>query len=246
MLMLVGILEQAVRDLGMISRSGGIFAGPPRKPVGWSRIPWRRGSARTPGCSCPAFRKPCREALLMFERFTDRARQTMALANHEAQRLGHEYIGTEHILLGLVKEGTGTAARVLRDLGVEPRRLREEVEKLFRSEPHAVRTGKLPITPVAKQALQYAVEEARALRHDYVGTEHLLLGVLRDHNVVAAVALNGLGLKMEAIREAVLRMIGADPGAAPPEHGGPGRSPPRPGPLRPEWLLQRAGIGVPT
>jgi hypothetical protein len=183
----------------------------------------------------------------MFERFTDRSRQTMGLANYEAQRLGHEYIGTEHILLGLVKEATGTAARVLRDMGVEPRRLREEVEKLVRPERNAVRAGKLPMTPVAKQALQYAVEEARGLRHDYVGTEHLLLGVLRDQHGIAAAALTGLGLKTEAIREAVLRMIGVDPAAAPPpERGRRGRRPADPGPVRPEWLLQRAGADIPA
>ena len=115
----------------------------------------------------------------MFERFTDRARKVMALANQEAQRFNHEYIGTEHILLGLVKEGSGVGANVLKNLDVDLRKVRLEVEKLVHSGPDMVTMGKLPQTPRAKKVIEYAIEEARNLNHNYVGTEHLLLGLLR-------------------------------------------------------------------
>jgi ATP-dependent Clp protease ATP-binding subunit ClpC len=145
----------------------------------------------------------------MFERFTDRARKVMALANQEAQRLNHEYIGTEHILLGLVKEGSGVGANVLRNLDVDLRRVRLEVEKLVKAGPEMVTMGKLPQTPRAKKVIEYAIEEARNLNHNYVGTEHLLLGLLREHDGVAAQVLINLGLKLEDVREEVLNLLGA-------------------------------------
>ncbi len=145
----------------------------------------------------------------MFERFTDRARKVMALANQEAQRFNHEYIGTEHILLGLVKEGSGVGANVLKNLGVDLRKVRLEVEKLVKSGPDMVTMGKLPQTPRAKKVIEYAIEEARNLNHNYVGTEHLLLGLLREHDGVAAQVLMNLGLKLEEVREEVLNLLGA-------------------------------------
>ena len=145
----------------------------------------------------------------MFERLTDRARKVMALANQEAQRFNHEYIGTEHILLGLVKEGSGVGANVLKNLGVDLRRVRLEVEKLVKSGPEMVTMGKLPQTPRAKKVIEYAIEEARSLNHNYVGTEHLLLGLLREHDGVAAQVLMNLGLKLEEVREEVLNLLGA-------------------------------------
>ncbi len=145
----------------------------------------------------------------MFERFTDRARKVMALANQEAQRLNHEYIGTEHILLGLVKEGSGVGANVLRNLDVDLRRVRLEVEKLVKAGPEMVTMGKLPQTPRAKKVIEYAIEEARNLNHNYVGTEHLLLGLLREHDGVAAQVLLNLGLRLEEVREEVLNLLGA-------------------------------------
>jgi ATP-dependent Clp protease ATP-binding subunit ClpC len=164
----------------------------------------------------------------MFERFTDRARKVMALANQEAQRFNHEYIGTEHILLGLVKEGSGVGANVLKNLDVDLRKVRLEVEKLVRAGPEMVTMGKLPQTPRAKKVIEYAIEEARNLNHNYVGTEHLLLGLLREHDGVAAQVLMNLGLKLEEVREEVLNLLGAgaeseaepstnagEPGAAP-------------------------------
>ena len=145
----------------------------------------------------------------MFERFTDRARKVMALANQEAQRFNHEYIGTEHILLGLVKEGSGVGANVLKNLDVDLRKVRLEVEKLVRSGPDMVTMGKLPQTPRAKKVIEYAIEEARNLNHNYVGTEHLLLGLLREHEGVAAQVLMNLGLKLDEVREEVLNLLGA-------------------------------------
>ena len=145
----------------------------------------------------------------MFERFTDRARKVMALANQEAQRFNHEYIGTEHILLGLVKEGSGVGANVLKNLDVDIKKLRLEVEKLVKSGPDMVTMGKLPHTPRAKKVIEFAIEEARSLNHNYIGTEHLLLGLLRESEGVAAQVLMNLGLKLEDVRQEVLNLLGA-------------------------------------
>jgi len=144
----------------------------------------------------------------MYERFTDRARKVMQLANQEAQRFNHEYIGTEHILLGLVKEGSGVAANVLKNLEVDLRKIRLEVEKLVQSGPEMVTVGKLPQTPRAKKVIEYSMEEARNLNHSYVGTEHILLGLLREQEGVAAQVLMNLGLKLDDVREEVLNLLG--------------------------------------
>ncbi len=154
----------------------------------------------------------------MFERFTDRARKVMALANQEAQRFNHEYIGTEHVLLGLVKEGSGVGANVLKNIDVDLRKVRLEVEKLVKSGPDMVTMGRLPQTPRAKKVIEYAIEEARNLNHNYVGTEHLLLGLLREQDGVAAQVLMNLNLKLDEVREEVLNLLGA--GAEAEEAGG--------------------------
>ena len=140
----------------------------------------------------------------------------MALANQEAQRFNHEYIGTEHILLGLVKEGSGVGANVLKNLGVDLAKVRMEVEKLVKAGPDMVTMGKLPQTPRAKKVVEYAIEEARNLTHNYVGTEHLLLGLLREHDGMAATVLTNLGLKLDEVRDEVLTLLGAggEPGEA--------------------------------
>ena len=161
----------------------------------------------------------------MYERFTDRARKVMQLANQEAQRFNHEYIGTEHILLGLVKEGSGVAANVLKNLDVDLRKIRIEVEKIVQTGPDMVTMGKLPQTPRAKKVIEYAMDEARNLNHNYVGTEHLLLGLLREQEGVAAQVLMNLGLKLEDVRDEVLNLLGhgmesAEPNAE--ERGGSG------------------------
>src|SRR5438874_5563434 len=122
----------------------------------------------------------------MYERFTDRARKVMQLANQEAQRFNHEYIGTEHILLGLVKEASGVAANVLKNLDIDLRKIRLEVEKIVQTGPgsEAVTRGDLPLTPRTKKAIERAIAEARELRHNYVGSEHLLLGLMRENDGV--------------------------------------------------------------
>ena len=130
----------------------------------------------------------------MFERFTDRARRVMGLANQEAQRFNHESIGTEHILLGLIKEGSGIAANVLRNLGVDLKIVRMEIEKKVPAGHDLISMGRLPFTPRAKKVIELAIEEARALGHNYVGTEHLLLGLVRESEGVAAQVLAGTGL----------------------------------------------------
>jgi ATP-dependent Clp protease ATP-binding subunit ClpC len=144
----------------------------------------------------------------MYERFTDRARKVMQLANQEAQRFNHEYIGTEHVLLGLVKEGSGVAANVLKNLDVDLRKIRIEVEKIVQTGPDMVTMGKLPQTPRAKKVIEYAMDEARNLNHNYVGTEHLLLGLLREQEGVAAQVLMNLGMKLEDVRDEVLNLLG--------------------------------------
>ena len=144
----------------------------------------------------------------MYERFTDRARKVMQLANQEAQHFNHEYIGTEHILLGLVKEGSGVAANVLKNLDSDLRKIRIEVEKLVQTGPEMVTMGKLPHTPRAKKVIEYSMEEARNLGHNYVGTEHILLGLLREQEGVAAQVLLNLELRLDEVREEVLNLLG--------------------------------------
>jgi ATP-dependent Clp protease ATP-binding subunit ClpC len=147
----------------------------------------------------------------MYETFTDRARKVMQLANEEAKRLRHEYIGTEHVLLGLVKEGSGVAANVLKNLDIDLRKIRSEIEKIVQSGPEMVSVGKLPQTPRAKKVIEYAIEEARKLDHNYVGTEHLLLALLREEEGVASQVLMSLGLHLEELRREVLSILGQAP-----------------------------------
>ena len=151
----------------------------------------------------------------MYERFTDRARKIMQLSNQEARRLRHEYVGTEHVLLAIIQD-TGVAANVLKNLHVDLQKLRQEVEKIVRSGPDMVTMGKLPQTPRAKKVIEYAIEEARTLNHNYVGTEHLLLGLVREEQGVASQVLLNLGVTLAAVREQVLRLLGQEviPGQA--------------------------------
>lgn len=144
----------------------------------------------------------------MYERFTDRARLVLQKANLEAQRLNNDYIGTEHILLGLLREGQGVAVRVLVSLVGDVRKVKSEVEKLVQCGHDMVTMGRLPQTPRAMKAIEYSIEEAKNLSHNYVGTEHLLLGLLREGDGAAAQALTHLGLKLEKVREEVLEVLG--------------------------------------
>jgi ATP-dependent Clp protease ATP-binding subunit ClpC len=147
----------------------------------------------------------------MFDRFTDRARKVMGLARQEAQRFNHDYIGTEHILLGLVQEGSGVAASVLKNLDIDLKKIRHEVEKLVNSGTTMVTMGQLPFTPRAKKVLELSLEEASNLGHTYIGTEHLLLGLIRENEGIAAQVLRNLKVKLEDVRDEVLELLGADP-----------------------------------
>ena len=146
----------------------------------------------------------------MFQRFSDRARKVMAVANQEANRFNPGNIGTEHILLGLVKEVSGIGANVLKNLGADLPTVRMKVEKLVKAGPNMMTMNKLPQTPRAQKVIEYAIEEAHNLNRDYVGTEHLLLGLLREHDGVAAQVLMNLGLKLEQLREAVRNLPDPD------------------------------------
>ncbi|HEY7328384.1 MAG TPA: Clp protease N-terminal domain-containing protein [Gemmataceae bacterium] len=147
----------------------------------------------------------------MYERFTDRARKVLQLANQEARRFNHEYVGTEHILLGLIEESSGVAAKVLKNLDIDLRKIRLDVEKIVQSGHNKVTWSKLPQTPRAKKVIEYAIEEARSLNHNYVGTEHLLLGLLREADGVASQVLWNFGAKflsVQGLRAEVLKYLG--------------------------------------
>jgi ATP-dependent Clp protease ATP-binding subunit ClpC len=146
----------------------------------------------------------------MFDRFTERARKVIALAREEAGRLGHDYIGTEHLLLGLIREGGGVAAAVLENLNVDLERVRLEVEKLVVMGGGTLTLGEVPFTPRAKKVLELSVEEAQNLGHNYIGTEHLLLGLIREGEGVAAKVMEGLGVKLEKAREITINLLGGN------------------------------------
>ncbi|MFA5056206.1 MAG: ATP-dependent Clp protease ATP-binding subunit [Dehalococcoidia bacterium] len=141
-----------------------------------------------------------------FEKFTERARKVLTLSQEEAQRFNHNYIGTEHILLGLVREGDGVAAKVLVSLGLELDRVRQAVESSMGKGERTV-SGEVGLTPRAKRVIELAVDEARRLHHNYIGTEHLLLGLLREGEGIAASALEGLGVTLEKARAETVRLL---------------------------------------
>ena len=148
-----------------------------------------------------------------FDKFTDRARQVLTYAQDEAQRFDHNYIGTEHILLGLIREGDGTAARVLESMGVELAKVRTAVDFIIgRGDQPAF--GEIGLTPRAKRVIELAIDEARTLGHRYIGTEHLLLGLVREGEGIAAGVLESLGVKLDKVRDEVMRVTaeGNNPG----------------------------------
>jgi len=156
----------------------------------------------------------------MFNKFTERARKVILLAKEEAKRFNHDYIGTEHILLGLIREGEGVAAAVLQKLGLSPEKIRLEVEKLVQSGPSTMVSGDIPFTPKAKKVIELAMEEARSLGHNYIGTEHLLLGLIREGEGVASQVLMNLGLDLNRVRSEVITLLGSSSPA--PSGGGTG------------------------
>ncbi len=143
----------------------------------------------------------------MFERFTDRARRVVVLAQEEARMLNHSYIGTEHILLGLIHEGEGVAARALESLGITGETVRQQVEEIISRGRHAPRTGHIPFTPQAKNALQLSLREAMQLGHSYIGTEHILLGLIREGEGPAAQVLVRLGAGLDRVRQQVIELL---------------------------------------
>jgi ATP-dependent Clp protease ATP-binding subunit ClpC len=142
----------------------------------------------------------------LFERFTERARQVVVLAQEEARQLKHNYIGTEHILLGLLREEEGLAARVLESLDITVERVRAQVVRIVGS-GEEVTSGQIPFTPRAKKVLELALREALSLGHNYIGTEHILLGLVRENEGVAARILLDFDADSEKIRNEVIRML---------------------------------------
>ena len=143
----------------------------------------------------------------MFERFTEKAIKVIMLAQEEARRLGHNFVGTEQVLLGLIGEGTGVAAKTLKTMGVTLKEARAEVEKIIGRGSGFVAV-EIPFTPRAKRVLELSWDEARQLGHNYIGTEHLLLGLIREGEGVAARVLENLGVDMNKIRSSVIKMLG--------------------------------------
>jgi ATP-dependent Clp protease ATP-binding subunit ClpC len=161
----------------------------------------------------------------MFEQFTERARKVLGLARQEAQKFNHEYIGTEHILLGLILEGSGVAATVLRNMEVDLRKIRLEIEKLVQQGPQVMTApSKLPFTPRAKRVIDLAKEEASSLNHEHVGTEHLLLGLLRENEGIAAQVLMNLGVRLDEVREEVLELLSPEAAGGKEDSGRRGKS----------------------
>jgi len=143
----------------------------------------------------------------MFKRFTERARKVIILAREEADNYQHEYLGTEHILLGVLKDGGGIAIAVLQKLGVDPKQLRLELERNLPKSTSGPVEGDIPFTPKAKKVLEYAVEEARLMGHNYIGTEHLLLGIVREKDGLAAKILGSFGVKLQQTREQTINLL---------------------------------------
>jgi ATP-dependent Clp protease ATP-binding subunit ClpC len=146
----------------------------------------------------------------MFERFTDRARRVVVLAQEEARMLNHNYIGTEHILLGLIHEGEGVAAKALESLGISLEAVRSQVEEII-GQGQAAPTGHIPFTPRAKKVLELSLREALQLGHNYIGTEHILLGLIREGEGVAAQVLQKLGADLNRVRQQVQTVLGQFP-----------------------------------
>jgi ATP-dependent Clp protease ATP-binding subunit ClpC len=179
----------------------------------------------------------------VFERFTERARQVIVLAQDEARELKHNYIGTEHILLGLLREEEGLAARVLESLHVTVEEVRAQVERVV-GRGDEITTGQIPFTPRAKKVLELALREAMALGHNYIGTEHVLLGVVRENSGVASRILLDFEADAETIRNEIIRMLsgpkrpGYESDLEQEERAGRGRGTaygPRVGPPRTSW-----------
>src|SRR5687767_4466833 len=160
----------------------------------------------------------------MFERFTDRARRVVVLAQEEARMLNHNYIGTEHILLGLIHEGEGVAAKALESLGISLEAVRQQVEEII-GQGQSAPTGHIPFTPRAKKVLELSLREALQLGHNYIGTEHILLGLIREGEGVAAQVLQKLGADLSRVRQQVIQLLSGYSGSKETTGGGGAESP---------------------
>jgi ATP-dependent Clp protease ATP-binding subunit ClpA len=149
----------------------------------------------------------------MFERFTDRARRVVVLAQEEARFLNHGYIGTEHLLLGLIHEGEGVAALALESLGISLQAVRAQVQEIV-GQGQGTPTGHIPFTPRAKKVLELSLRESQQLRHNYIGTEHILLGLVREGEGVAAQVLVKLGADLPRVRQQVIQLLSGAAGGA--------------------------------
>src|SRR5881227_3533656 len=187
-----------------------------------------RGHAATmrsrQGRSSPIQPPCCEESDDMFERFTDRARRVVVLAQEEARMLNHNYIGTEHILLGLIHEGEGVAAKALESLGISLDAVRQQVEEIIGQGQQAP-SGHIPFTPRAKKVLELSLREALQLGHNYIGTEHILLGLIREGEGVAAQVLQKLGADLNRVRQQVIQLLSGYTGKGEQTPGGSEQSP---------------------
>ena len=172
----------------------------------------------------------------MFERFTDRARRVVVLAQEEARLLNHSYIGTEHILLGLIHEGEGVAAKALESLGISLEAVRSQVEEII-GQGGSSPSGHIPFTPRAKKVLELSLREALQLGHNYIGTEHILLGLIREGEGVAAQVLVKLGADLSRVRQQVIQLLSGYQGPA----GSTGRRPQRAVPGRRRGRTRQQG-----
>ena len=143
----------------------------------------------------------------MFERFTDRARRVVVLAQEEARQLDHNYIGTEHILLGMIREGEGVAAQALAAMDISRDAVRQQVEEMIGRGKQGQTSGHIPFTPRAKKVLELSLRESLQLGHDYIGTEHILLGLVREGEGVAAQVLISLGAELDRVRQQVIQLL---------------------------------------
>jgi len=155
----------------------------------------------------------------MFERFTDRSRRVVVLAQDEARMLNHDYIGSEHILLALIREGGGVAAQALESLGITEEAARRQVDEIVGPGQPGPQQGHIPFTPRGKKILQLSLREAIALGHGYIGTEHILLGLVREDDGVAVRVLNGLGVDPNRVRQQVIQLVSARRIQAEPDTG---------------------------
>src|SRR5205809_5649006 len=189
---------------------------------------WRRKQGRS--VSSTSTRVSLRDFMNGYN-FTERVRKVLAMAREEAARLHHEYVGTEHILLGLIREGEGVAAAVLQNLSVDLDEIQQKIEETVKKGKAAAATGPdLPYTSRAKKVLELAMGEARDLSHGYVGTEHLLLGLLREEKGIAAQVLTDAGVNLDAARAETLRILGTEMpqgGAQPPASNQPPQAAPK-------------------